>query len=219
MIYRVKIKPYKVYPRYISEWDALDKLPLYAQDVIWSLIYRKLKAQRGCTPINFQESERLIKMIEDANNGNALILNRNESLTYDEENKEIKKRRYNIKLAPETTGKKSQFSGLDELLRLKKETNCSICIDFAHLYARNAGNIDYDHIFKKVKHIKHLHCHFSGITYTEKGERSHKILDKQFFIPLAKAIKKYKPASMTIINESPNQFGDAVKMKKWLEEK
>jgi hypothetical protein len=34
-------------------------------------------------------------------------------------------------------------------------------------------------------------------------------------MPLAKAIKKHKPKSITIINESPDVFGDAVKMKKW----
>ncbi|MCJ7508014.1 MAG: EVE domain-containing protein [candidate division Zixibacteria bacterium] len=82
LIYRVKIKPYKVFPTFVSEWEALDKLPLYAQDVIWSLIYRKLKGQRGCTPINLQESERLIKMIENSNNGHYLILDKDESFTY-----------------------------------------------------------------------------------------------------------------------------------------
>ncbi|ENO12018.1 hypothetical protein MBGDC06_00281 [Thermoplasmatales archaeon SCGC AB-539-C06] len=36
---------------------------------------------------------------------------------------------------------------------------------------------------------------------------------------LAKAIKKYKPKSMIIINESPDVYGDAFKMKKWFEGK
>lgn len=129
--------------------------------------------------------------------------------------KSIKKNKYNTHLAPETTGKKSQFAGLDTLLKLKKQTNCSICIDFAHLYARENGKIDYDDIFKKIKSIKNLHCHFSGINYTEKGERSHKLLEKSFFNPLAKAIKKHKPSEITIINESPDVIGDAYKMKKW----
>jgi len=129
--------------------------------------------------------------------------------------KTIKQKRWDVKLAPETTGKKSQFAGLDELLRLKKETGCSICVDFAHLYAREAGKIDFNEIMKKIKHLHHIHCHFSGITYTAKGERSHKLLDKRFFMPLAKAIKKAKPKSMIIINESPDVYGDAVKMKEW----
>lgn len=82
LIYRVKIKPHKVYPNYVSEWEAIDKLPLYSQDVIWSLIYRKLKGNRGCTPINLQESERLIKMIENKNNNNPIPLGSSESFTY-----------------------------------------------------------------------------------------------------------------------------------------
>lgn len=101
LIYRVKIKPYKVYPKYISEWDALDKLPLYAQDVIWSLIYRKLKGNRGCTPITPQESERLIKMIEDSNKGVYFTLDKDESFTYNSESKKI-----------ETIKKKFKYSGV-----------------------------------------------------------------------------------------------------------
>jgi deoxyribonuclease-4 len=128
--------------------------------------------------------------------------------------KTIKAKKWKVKLAPETTGKKSQFAGLEELLKLKRATGCSICVDFAHLFAREAGKIDYDKIFKKIKGLGHVHCHFSGITYTAKGERSHKVLDKRFFNPLMKAIKKYK-LNLTIINESPDVFGDAVKMKKW----
>lgn len=132
--------------------------------------------------------------------------------------KEIKKKKWAVKLAPETTGKASQFGDIDELLRLRKELKTELCIDFAHIYARNVGKIDYDELFKKLKGIPHLHCHFSGITYTPKGERAHIPLKKEFFTPLAKAIKKYKPKSMTIINESPDIFGDAVKMKRWFKQ-
>jgi len=132
--------------------------------------------------------------------------------------KEIKSNKWNVKLAPETTGKAAQFAGLDELLRLKKEIGCDVCIDFAHLYARSQGKLDYDSIFKKIKSLPHIHCHFSGITYTTKGERSHILLDRKFFMPLAKAIKKHKPKSMVIINESPDIFRDAVKMMKWFGE-
>lgn len=129
--------------------------------------------------------------------------------------KEIKKNNWKVELAPEVTGKPTQFAGLDTLLRLKKETGCSICIDFAHLYARNQGKLDYDEVLSKINNLDHIHCHFSGITYTAKGERSHKVLDKDFFMPLAKAIHKHKPRSMRIINESPDIFQDAVKMKRW----
>ena len=129
--------------------------------------------------------------------------------------KQIKKNNWKVKLAPETTGKQSQFGDLDELLRLRKEIKCEICIDFAHLYARNQGKVDFNKILKKLKNLPHLHCHFSGIIFTQKGERSHKLLEKKFFIPLARAIKKHRPKSITIINESPDIFGDVIKMKQW----
>ncbi|MBW2966169.1 TIM barrel protein [Candidatus Woesearchaeota archaeon] len=129
--------------------------------------------------------------------------------------KTIKKNKWNVKLAPEVTGKESQFADLDTLLKLKKDISCDICVDFAHLYAREQGKIDFNEIMKKIKHLSHIHCHFSGITYTAKGERSHKVMDRKFFMPLAKAIKKHKPKSMVIINESPDIFGDAVKMQQW----
>ena len=130
-------------------------------------------------------------------------------------NTTIKKNKWNVKLAPETTGKASQFGTVDELMKLKKETGCHLCIDFAHLFARNLGKIDYNEVFKKLKSLNHIHAHFSGINYGPKGERNHTPLNKTFFNPLAKAIKKHKPKSMTIINESPNTYPDAVKMKKW----
>lgn len=131
--------------------------------------------------------------------------------------KQTKAKKWKVSLAPETTGKPSQFAGLDELLRLKKSTGCDICIDFAHLYARTQGKIDYNEVMQKIKSLKHIHAHFSGITYSAKGERSHKLMDKSFFKPLAIAIQKAKLKSITIINESPNTFGDAIKMKKWFE--
>lgn len=127
-------------------------------------------------------------------------------------NKVIKK--WNVLLAPETTGKASQFGDVDELLRLHKETGCSLCIDFAHLEARYNKKVDYDELFSKLK-LKHLHCHFSGIEYTAKGERRHLITSSDKIKELLKAIIKHKK-DVTIINESPDTFGDCVKTLKIL---
>jgi len=128
--------------------------------------------------------------------------------------KTIKKNKWNVVLAPETTGKGSQFGDLDELLKLKKETGCHICIDFAHLRARE-GKIDYDEVFKKLKGIGHIHAHFSGIEFTAKGERRHLITEAKDIKLLLDAIKKHH-ADITIINESPDPFGDCVKTKRLL---
>jgi deoxyribonuclease-4 len=124
----------------------------------------------------------------------------------------IKEKGWKAKLAPETTGKKSQFGDLDELLRLKKETGCHLCVDFAHLLARD-GKIDYDEVFKKLKGVKHIHAHFSGIEYTAKGEKRHILTPAAKLKELIKYIKKYK-VDITVINESPDSVGDSLKGKK-----
>jgi deoxyribonuclease-4 len=125
----------------------------------------------------------------------------------------IKEKKWKVKLAPETTGKGSQFGDIDELLRLSKETGCYLTVDFAHIKARNNGKIDYKELFRKLKPVKHIHAHFSGIEYTAKGERRHLLTTKQDLMPLLKEIKKSK-ADITIINESPDPIGDSLKAKK-----
>ncbi|MCD6221570.1 hypothetical protein J7K25_05385 [bacterium] len=72
LIYRKKIKPYRVYQKGVLEWIALDKLPTYAKDLLWTLIYRKMKARRGNTMLFPWEVERLISLIKDENNGQYL---------------------------------------------------------------------------------------------------------------------------------------------------
>ncbi len=131
---------------------------------------------------------------------------------------EAKEKGYIPELAPETTGKQSQFGDLDELLRLKKETGCHLCIDFSHLKARSNGKLSYEEIAEKLEKskIKHFHCHFSGIEYSEKGERRHILTPDSEIKLLLTALKRHN-IDCTIINESPDTFGDAIKMKKFLE--
>lgn len=122
----------------------------------------------------------------------------------------IKEKKWDIVLCPETTGKASQFGDLDELIKLSEETSCGVCVDFAHLKARCNGKIDYEEIMKKIKKIKILTCHFSGIEYTEKGERRHLITEAEDIEELLKQLIKNK-INARIINESPDPFGDSVK--------
>ena len=124
----------------------------------------------------------------------------------------VKKNKWEVKLAPETTGKVNVFGSLDEILKLSKETNCSYCIDFAHLKARNNGKISYKEIVKRLP--KKFHVHFSGIEFTSKGERNH-ILTKESEIK--ELLKALNCRDVTIINESPNPLGDSLKTKKILE--
>jgi deoxyribonuclease-4 len=84
-------------------------------------------------------------------------------------------------------------------------------VDFAHLYAREQGQLDYATILKKLP--KKFHAHFSGIAYGKKGERRHLKTTKKFFEPLARELIKQK-ADVTLINESPRPYKDAAMMKK-----
>jgi len=122
----------------------------------------------------------------------------------------IKKNKWQVALAPETTGKASQFGDLDELIKLNKETGCFFCVDFAHLKARYNGKINYKEIFEKLKKFSRLHAHFSGIEFTEKGERRHIITGDEKWRELLKWIKRYN-MSITIINESPDPVNDSLK--------
>lgn len=127
----------------------------------------------------------------------------------------LKENRWKVKLCPEVTGKPSQFGSIEELLTLKKETGCSLCVDFAHLYARGQGQVDYGQILKKLP--KKFHAHFSGIEYGPKGERRHLKATKKFFEPLAAALLK-TGKDITLICESPQPYKDAAMMKRVLAE-
>jgi endonuclease IV len=52
----------------------------------------------------------------------------------------------NIWIRPETTGKRSQWGTLDEIIAVSKEFSCVLpCIDFAHIHAREDGKFNtYD---------------------------------------------------------------------------
>lgn len=70
LTFRVKIEPYQVYAKGVTEWQALDEIrniPCPCQ-MLWSLIYRKLKGNRGNTMITIYESERLMDLIRRENN-------------------------------------------------------------------------------------------------------------------------------------------------------
>jgi deoxyribonuclease IV len=125
----------------------------------------------------------------------------------------IRKNGWNVVLSPETTGKGTQFGDIDELSTLARETGCGICIDFAHIYARNNGIIDYEAVMRKIKDLPHKTAHFSGINYGPKGEKSHKLTEPERVEDLFNHLKKHN-ISITIINESPEPVNDALMMKK-----
>ena len=59
LMFRVLIKPEEVYSQGVTEWDALDSIRQIEKpnQMLWSLIYRKLKGKRGCTMITKYEED------------------------------------------------------------------------------------------------------------------------------------------------------------------
>lgn len=132
-----------------------------------------------------------------------------------------------VRLGLETTGKVSQFGTLDEIIEIcRKLKGCAPVVDFAHIYARQAGRIDYGEVFEKLKplKLKHLHSHFTSMEWTpakapwQGNERRHLELkvNKPPFEPLAKEVLKRK-VNITLISESPILEEDSLKMKRIFE--
>jgi len=121
--------------------------------------------------------------------------------------KEKKEKNYTPELAPETTGKINVFGSVDETAQLVTDTGCSFCIDFAHILAREKNYL-FDEVFKKFSKYKNIHIHFSGINYSEKGEKSHKKTPEEELIKLIKNLPSNK--EITIINESPSPIEDSI---------
>lgn len=121
-----------------------------------------------------------------------------------------------VLLGLETTGKLTAWGTVDEIMDVNKDYGgCVPVIDFAHLYARAQGNIDYNKVLDKVKKIKYLHSHFSGIAYGPGGERNHLpiLSGKPDYKQIAKLLVKRK-TDITMICESPYLERDALVMKK-----
>jgi len=131
-----------------------------------------------------------------------------------------------IWLRPETTGKRSQFGSLDEILRISQEVEQVMpCVDFSHLHARSGGgNNSYEEFAGTLESIEkalgktglqNMHIHTSGIEYTDAGERSHTNLQHSDmrYKELMRALRDFRAAGV-LISESPNIEGDALLMQR-----
>ena len=67
LTFRTLISPHKVYPEGVTEWEVLDEIQNLTSpnQMLWSLIYRKLKGNRGNTMITHYEAERLLQLIRN----------------------------------------------------------------------------------------------------------------------------------------------------------
>lgn len=128
----------------------------------------------------------------------------------------LKKEDNPVWVRPETTGKKSQWGTLDEIIELSKNfTQILPCVDFSHIHARENGAFNtYDEFCKALEKIasalgeraiNNFHGHVAGIEYGLKGEKKHLIFEESDFNykDLLKALKAFDVKG-ALVCESPN---------------
>ena len=125
LTFRTLLEPFEIYSKGVTEWEALDEIK-YIQSpnqMLWSMIYRKLKANRGNTMITIYESERLFKLLRDKNNRQMLSGDR---FTFDVLAQEIKQdidrhnytgRKENINILPRLINKYQSYRAFETHLQ------------------------------------------------------------------------------------------------------
>jgi deoxyribonuclease-4 len=132
-----------------------------------------------------------------------------------------------VHLAPEMMGKQAQFGTVEEVCDLCERVDLTEPnVDWAHLHARGRGQFKSVDDVRKVMDtiekrlgtnaLKNLHCHYSHIEFTDKGERRHHNLDRTEYGPdfkfLAELIAE-RQLNPVIACETPNLDADAVKLR------
>ena len=138
---------------------------------------------------------------------------------------ELRSEGVNTTLRPETTGKRTQFGSLDELLSLSAEVEGVLpCFDFSHIHAREGRHNreeEFAEILEKTESVlgrtalENMHIHISGIEYTRKGEKNHLNLNDSDmnYTGLLKTFRDFNIKGL-VICESPNLEEDAALLQK-----
>lgn len=121
LTFRTLLEPFEVYSKGVTEWEALDEIK-YIQSpnqMLWSLIYRKLKGNRGNTMITIYESERLFKLLRDKNNRQVLS---GQKFTFNVQTQEIQTQEINqYNTTHNYTGRKEEINILPRLIKKYKD--------------------------------------------------------------------------------------------------
>jgi len=139
---------------------------------------------------------------------------------------ELRSRGNPVILRPETMGKRALLGSLEDVLTMAREIEgVAPCMDFSHLHARAGSGswnsrAEWRDVLKRVKKalgaraLRHLHCHVSGIEYSEKGERKHLMLaDSDLdLVGLLTALNE-AGCGGRILCESPVMEDDAIVLK------
>ncbi|MBQ9134055.1 MAG: TIM barrel protein [Clostridia bacterium] len=136
-----------------------------------------------------------------------------------------------ISFGIETMGKQNQLGTLDEVIELcKMDARLAPVVDFGHLNARDCGGVfvradDYRRVFDRIGEVlgddkaRWLHCHFSKIEWTDKGEKRHlTFADSTYgpdFEPLMEAIARENLCPRIICESAGTMAEDALAMKNY----
>ncbi|HLD97056.1 MAG TPA: TIM barrel protein [Candidatus Nanoarchaeia archaeon] len=141
---------------------------------------------------------------------------------------ELKNIGCDIVVRPETTGKRTQFGDLNEIMKLSQELEQVLpCIDYAHMHAREQNNnsaSEFNDILAAVERelgkeaLKNMHIQIAGVNYSDKGELNHLELKESDlnYNGIVESWKEFKIAGI-VISESPNIEGDAIMLKNLFE--
>jgi len=125
LTFRTLLEPFEIYSKGVTEWEALDEIKHIQSpnQMLWSMIYRKLKGNRGNTMITIYESERLFKLLRDKNTRQMLS---GDKFTFDVLAQEIKQdidrhnytgRKENINILPRLINKYRSYRAFETHLQ------------------------------------------------------------------------------------------------------
>ncbi len=139
---------------------------------------------------------------------------------------ELRSEENSVILRPETMGKGAMLGSLEDALEMSVLEGVEPCLDFAHLHARPGdgsmnSTSEWMEVLEKYQKalgsdsLQRLHCHLSGIEYSEKGEQNHLIIRESDFDleALFMALVEVKAAGR-ILCESPTLEEDALYIQK-----
>ena len=131
----------------------------------------------------------------------------------------------------ETMGKVNQLGTLEEVIELcATDSHLYPVVDFGHMNAREQGGLfpdadSYRRVFHQIaealgdEKARYMHCHFSKIAYTEKGEKNHLTFEDTVFgppfEPLMEAIVREGVSPNIICESAGTQADDALAMKNY----
>lgn len=207
LTFRTLIEPYEVYPKGVTEWEALDEIKNINSpyQMLWSLIYRKLKGNRGNTMITIYESERIFKLIRDKNNKTTL---NSEFFSFDTTSQEIIK-----SSRTEYSGRKEQINLLPRLLK-KYEENKSFEVHLQAYLTQNIGrntNQSLDKVLLKNNNFEWL----GNEVYCGVGMQKMDIL---LSIPINESKRIIMPIELKSVPASTDNIIQIQRYVDWLEQ-